>query len=144
MKAVIQRVKSAKVIIRDFGEASICNGLVLILAIGENDNENELSKMIELIINLKIFEGSNSHLSNSLKETNYEILLISQFTLYSNIQNDYSIKFQGGASTRTASKLFEFVSQELTKLLGDRVKIGKFGAYMNVILDNDGPVTIIL
>lgn len=144
MKAVIQRVKNAKVIIKDGDEFSIEKGMVLILAIGENDTEKDLLAMAETVLNAKIFEGANGHFSNSLLDERFELLLISQFTLYGNIQADNTIKFIGGATNKIASKLFEFVRQEFVRQIGDKVKSGKFGAYMNVILDNDGPVTMVL
>lgn len=143
MKAVLQRVKSAKVVVEGKGIANIDKGLLLLLGIGEKDTLEGVDKLIDKIINLRIFEDKNGKMNLSLKEIKGEILVVPQFTLYANTEKGRRPSFEKAKNPKDAKSLFEEFLKKLEKE-GIKPASGIFGAHMIVSLENDGPVTIII
>ncbi|MCK5534395.1 D-tyrosyl-tRNA(Tyr) deacylase [bacterium] len=146
MRAVIQRVSQAEVIIKNEKEEireSIKQGIVVFLGIGKQDNEKDLQWLVRKIIDLRIFSDDEGKMNYSLSDIKGEILVVSQFTLYADCSRGRRPDFTYAADPREAKELYnQFVFMlEQDKLT---VKTGKFGADMLVCMHNDGPVTLIL
>jgi D-tyrosyl-tRNA(Tyr) deacylase len=143
MKTVIQRVKSAKVTVEGKEIADIDKGLLLLLGIGKKDSSEEIDKLIDKIINLRIFEDKNGKMNLSLKDIKGEILVVPQFTLHANTEKGRRPSFEKARNPKDAKSLFEEFLKKLEKE-GIKSESGVFGAHMIVSLENDGPVTIII
>jgi D-tyrosyl-tRNA(Tyr) deacylase len=149
MKAIIQRVKSAEVRVES-KEAGLSeptgiieSGLLVYLGIGKNDTQKYVDYMVNKISNLRIFEDDEGKMNYSLLDKKYEILVVSQFTLYGDAKKGSRPNFQEAAEPEKAHALYEEVINKLSEL-ELRVKSGVFQAMMEVESVNDGPVTIIL
>ncbi len=143
MKSVIQRVRSAKVEVDNKVISEIRKGLLILLGISEEDSGAEIAWLAKKVIELRIFEDTDKKMNLSLKDINGEILLVSQFTLYADCRKGRRPDFNKAAKPDKAEKLYEEFSLELERN-GIKPKMGIFGAFMQVSLVNDGPVTIIL
>ena len=146
MKAVLQRVKSASVRIPEqnyFQE--IGKGLLILLGIKTGDTEEDLNFVADKCCNLRIFEDAEDKMNRSVKEVNGEMLIISQFTLYGETAKGNRPSFIDAAKPDEAIPLYEkFVSRVKTNLGDDKVKVGIFGAMMDIQLVNYGPVTVLV
>ena len=143
MKVVVQRSKYSKVTIDGSINGQIENGFVLLTAFNDNDNELIVDKMIDKIINLRIFEDNDGKMNLSLIDVNGSILNISQFTLYADCKHGRRPSFINAGNPTYASKLYDYMNQKLVSL-GIVTQTGIFGSDMKVEIYNDGPVTIIL
>ncbi len=143
MKVVIQRVTNAHVTSDNLILGSINHGLVIFVAIHQNDTEFSITKMAEKIINLRIFEDENGKMNQSIIDTKGEILLISQFTLYGDCTKGNRPSFITAADPEKAQKYYEKLITAL-KEKNLKVATGKFRSYMQVNLINDGPTTLII
>jgi len=143
MKVVIQRSKSSKVSVDGKIVGKIEYGLLLLTGFTHNDNEQMVDKVIEKIINLRIFEDENGLMNKSLLDIKGSILNISQFTLYANIKKGRRPSFVDAMEPNKAKSLYNYMNQKI-KDLNIEVETGIFGADMKVDIYNDGPVTIIL
>lgn len=143
MKVVIQRVNRASVTINDKVTAEIEKGMLVLLGISVDDDEQSISWLTKKIANLRIFEDANNKMNLSLKDVNGKILLVSQFTLYANAERGNRPDFLQAAKPNKAIPLYEKFIADL-KSHNVEVKTGVFGADMKIELINDGPVTIIL
>ncbi|NLJ48155.1 MAG: D-tyrosyl-tRNA(Tyr) deacylase [Candidatus Atribacteria bacterium] len=143
MRALIQRVKNARVIIDGKIVGEIGKGLVVFLGIGKIDSLTDVDFMTRKIPQLRIFDDSQGKMNISLNEIRGEILLISQFTLYGNCRRGLRPSYDEAATPPEAQKLYNQVAQKLRDQ-NLRVAEGVFGAIMQVELCNDGPVTILL
>lgn len=143
MKIVIQRVKSAKVIIDNKINGEIEKGYLILLGIGKNDNENVATGMIEKIKKLRLFEDENGKTNLNLEQVNGKVLVVSQFTLYADCRKGTRPSFADAAPPQMAENLYKFFLSECKKVFGG-VEHGEFGADMQVELINDGPFTIYL
>ncbi|MCX7784990.1 MAG: D-aminoacyl-tRNA deacylase [candidate division WOR-3 bacterium] len=143
MKAVIQRVLQASVIVESKEVAKIDNGLLCFLGIHKSDNEIKCIELAKKISNLRIFEDEQGKMNLSLMQTQGEILVVSQFTLYADCSSGNRPSFTDAMAWDSARQLYERFIAEL-QYLGCKTKSGIFGAKMNVVLNNYGPVTIIL
>ncbi|MEA1965372.1 MAG: D-aminoacyl-tRNA deacylase [Candidatus Aerophobetes bacterium] len=143
MRAVIQRVKEATCYIDEEVVGSIKKGMVVFLAIGKRDKVEDGECLAEKIVNLRIFEDKKGKMNLSLSQIEGGILLIPQFTLYGNCKKGLRPNFMEAASVDSARKFYLKFGQLLRRGI-DEVKEGKFGAKMRIIVDNDGPVTLIL
>ena len=143
MRSLIQRVTSASVQVEDKIISEIGSGLVVLLGITHNDSVDDSNYLINKILNLRIFGDENSdNFELSLLDTNKEILIISQFTLYADTKNGRRPSFIESAKSDVAKKIYdEFISLIKTQT-EINVKTGIFGAKMLVNINNDGPVTI--
>ena len=143
MRSLIQRVTSASVQVENKIISEIGSGLVVLLGITHNDSANDSNYLINKILNLRIFGDDNSdNFELSLLDTNKEILIISQFTLYADTKKGRRPSFIESAKSDVAKKIYdEFISLIKTQT-EINVKTGIFGAKMLVNINNDGPVTI--
>ena len=143
MRVVLQRSKHSKVTINDKVNGKINKGLVILVGFTNGDNKMIVDKMIEKIINLRIFEDENGVMNRSLIDENGEILNISQFTLYANTKKGRRPSFTQALNPTDAKMLYEYMNNAI-KEKGIKVETGVFGADMKVEIYNDGPVTIII
>ena len=144
MKAVIQRVTKCSVTINGKLKSSIGSGLLVLLGIENNDTIEDITWLSSKIINLRIFNDGNGVMNLSLKETNGELLLISQFTLYASTKKGNRPSYLKASKPEIAIPLYKTVIAHLQNDLGKPIQTGEFGADMKVDLLNDGPVTIII
>lgn len=142
MKVVVQRSKKSKVTINNKVNGSIDKGYVLLVGFTHGDTTDIVDKMINKILNLRIFEDENDKMNLSIKDINGSILSISQFTLYADSKKGNRPSFINAMKPDEASKLYDYFNQELSKYT--EVNTGIFGSDMKVEIYNDGPVTIIL
>ena len=146
MKAVVQRVKSASVTISEQNYyQEIGKGLLVLLGIKTGDTEDDVLFVADKCCNLRIFEDAEDKMNRSVKEVNGEMLIISQFTLYGETAKGNRPSFTDAAKPDEAIPLYEkFVSRAKTNLGNDKVKVGIFGAMMDIKLVNYGPVTVLV
>ena len=149
MRAVIQRVKNAHVdiiengsVVRRSGE--IGKGLLLLLAVEKGDNIADAEWIAAKATQLRIFEDGDGKMNRSLLDSGGDILLVSQFTLYGNLRKGSRPSFNRSAKPEISNPLYERFCSLLEEKIGKPVQRGVFGAYMELSLVNDGPVTIIL
>lgn len=142
MRVVLQRSKNSKVTIDNKVNGSIDYGYVLLVGFTNGDNEEIIDKMINKIINLRVFEDENGKMNLSILDINGSILSISQFTLYANTKEGRRPSFTDALNPHEASALYDLFNEKLSKYL--HVETGIFASDMKVEIYNDGPVTIIL
>ena len=143
MKAVIQRVKSAEVLIDGRVSGKIGKGLLVFLGVGKGDGESDLSYLTSKIPDLRIFEDDSGKFNLSLKEREGEMLVVSQFTLYGDCRKGRRPSFTDAEEPAAAKDLYDRFVAKL-KEEGVPVQTGEFQAKMEVHLVNDGPVTLLL
>jgi len=144
MRAVIQRVKKASVHIEEKLHAQINTGMLILLGIEEDDNQEDIEWLAGKIARLRIFADANGVMNLPLTETNGELMLISQFTLHASTKKGNRPSYIKAARPETAIPLYEKMIKALGTETNQEVKTGIFGADMQVGLINDGPVTIII
>jgi len=143
MRAVVQRVSRARVIVDGEVAGEIREGLVILLGVGRDDTSAIVALMAERIANLRIFEDSQRKMNRSLLDIKGSALIVSQFTLYGDARGQRRPSFVAAAPAEQAKKLCEEFAEAL-RALGVTVATGIFGAMMSVELVNEGPVTILL
>ena len=141
MRAVIQRVSRASVTVEEKVVGEIGYGLLVFLGIGLEDNETTVKTMVDKIIQLRIFPDEQGKMNLSLLDIQGEILVVSQFTLHADARRGRRPSFTRAAPPSIAIPLYELF-KETCKKYDLTVESGIFGAYMQVELCNDGPVTI--
>ncbi|MGL4993339.1 MAG: D-aminoacyl-tRNA deacylase [Bacteroidales bacterium] len=144
MRVVIQRVCEASVTIDSIIESSIGSGALILLGIEASDSEEEEDWLINKIVNLRIFDDSEGVMNLSIKDSDGEILLVSQFTLLASTKKGNRPSYIKAAKPEISIPVYERFCTKLTKAIGKSVKTGIFGADMKVALINDGPVTIVI
>ena len=144
MKAVIQRVSSASVMIDGEIKASIQKGLLLLVGIETEDTKEDVTWLSNKMINLRIFDDMVFVPNLSVKEIGGEILLISQFTLHAGTKKGNRPSYIKAAKPLVAIPLYEALVSQLQTDIGKTIGTGIFGADMKVALVNDGPLTIII
>ncbi|PJI09763.1 MULTISPECIES: D-aminoacyl-tRNA deacylase [Clostridium] len=143
MRAVVQRVKKSSVKVDGKVVGQIDKGLNVLIGITEGDTLEDVEYLKNKIINLRIFEDENDKMNKSLKDINGELIVISQFTLYGDCRKGRRPSFVAALSGDKAEKIYEdFVSSCKEDI--QNVQTGIFGAYMDVEIENDGPVTLLL
>ena len=143
MRAVVQRVKTAKVVVGSEIVGKIDSGLLIFLGVGVGDTVDDADYIASKIANLRIFSDANEKMNLSLMETGGEALVVSQFTLWGDCRKGRRPSFIEAARPEKANGLYEhFIS--LVKGKGITVATGKFQEMMDVHLVNDGPVTILI
>ncbi|XP_034484713.1 D-aminoacyl-tRNA deacylase isoform X1 [Drosophila innubila] len=142
MRAVIQRVKAAKVMVLDELVSSVGPGLCVLVGIKTSDTITDVEYLVRKILALRLFEDEGKRWQKSVKDLQLEILCVSQFTLYHRLKGnkpDFSAAMKG----EDANQLYNLFLDRLRQSYDDsKIKDGKFGAYMQVHIENDGPVTI--
>jgi D-tyrosyl-tRNA(Tyr) deacylase len=143
MRAVLQRVSRARVIVDGSVTGEIGPGLVVLIAVGREDVSATAAAMAEKIVNLRIFADDQGKMNRSVLDTGGAILAVSQFTLYGDARGQRRPSFIQAAPPELGKALYdEFVVA--LRALGVRVETGVFQAHMSLELTNDGPVTILL
>lgn len=143
MRAVVQRVTSARVIVEGRITGQIAAGLAVLLAVGRDDEAATAKFMAEKIVNLRIFNNPDGKMNLSLLDISGALLAVSQFTLYGDARGGRRPSFIQAAPPELGKPLYEEFIRAVSDL-GVRVEQGVFQAHMSVELVNDGPVTILL
>jgi D-tyrosyl-tRNA(Tyr) deacylase len=143
LKAVIQRVREAKVEVDGKTVGQIGKGILILLGVEKGDKERDADWLAEKIGNLRIFEDKAGKMNLSVMEIEGELLAVSQFTLAGNCAKGRRPSFDSAAPPEEATRLYEYFVGKL-RVLGLPVKTGVFQAMMQVSLVNDGPVTFIM
>ncbi len=144
MRAVIQRVKYAKVIINKEVKASIKDGLLILLGVEHEDNKKDAEWLGKKIARLRIFDDSSGVMNLDITQSGVEILVISQFTLHAKTKKGNRPSYIQAAAPVIAIPLYELFVKKIGEEAGTEVRTGEFGAEMEVELLNNGPVTIIV
>jgi len=143
LRALIQRVAQAWVQIEDSEVGRIGQGLVVLLGVAEEDTEDDVRYLVEKISNLRIFADEQNRFNRSALDVGAELLIVSQFTLYADTRKGRRPDFTQAASPQKAQQLYQH-AVDLFHSTGLRVATGRFQEYMQVHLQNDGPVTLML
>lgn len=143
MRAVVQRVKSARVTVEDEIVGEIGPGLVVFLGVGEDDTCDDISYLVDKVANLRIFEDDDGKMNLSALQLNLQVLVVSQFTLWGDCRRGRRPSFSHAAPLEKAVAMYEEYVRRL-RGAGLSVETGRFQAVMTVSVENDGPVTILL
>lgn len=143
MRAVIQRVSQAKVVVDDNTVGQIGKGFMILLGVHEQDTQADVDYLVDKISKLRVFEDDQQKMNRSIMDVGGEILSISQFTLFADTKKGNRPSFVQAAKPDTAIPLYEAFNEGLRQV-GIPVETGIFGADMKCHLVNDGPVTIII
>lgn len=141
MRALLQRVREGRVTVEGEIIAEIGPGLVILVGIGPEDGDEQIEYLSYKIANLRIFEDDEGKMNLSLLDVGGEALVVSQFTLYADTNKGRRPSFTKAAHPDIAEPLVEQFAEQLIKE-GVPTQMGEFGAYMQVEIHNDGPVTI--
>ena len=143
MIIVAQRCSSAKVLINKKAFSEIQSGLLLLIGIEKGDDQKDIFKMVNKIINLRVFEDDEGKMNLSVLDIAGSILAVSQFTLCANVKNGRRPSFANAESPDTSFGLYKKLTNEF-RSKGVKTLEGVFGETMNVELNNDGPATFII
>lgn len=143
MRALIQRVASASVWIDAALVSSIGPGLVVLLGVAQGDDATDARYVADKVANLRIFADAQGRFSKSALDVSAALLVVSQFTLYADTRRGRRPDFTRAADPETANRLYE-AAVTMFRETGLTVATGEFQAYMQVRLENDGPVTILV
>lgn len=143
MLSIIQRVTQANVIVDNIIVGEINQGIMALVAVEKNDTEKQASRLLERILNYRIFADENEKMNLSLRDINGGLLLIPQFTLAANTQSGNRPSFSTAANPETGLNLFNYFCNQASQIYPS-TEFGRFGADMKVSLTNDGPVTFTL
>lgn len=142
MRALLQRVKSSWVLVNGREVGRIGEGFNILLGVGVGDSEEDARKLVERIVNLRVFEDESGKFSYSLLDVKGSALIISQFTLYASMKKGRRPSFENAEKPERAKELYEY----FVKLMSQKVPVstGVFGAMMEVHIVGWGPVTVLL
>ena len=143
MRFVIQRVSSAKVEVDRSIVGQIDQGFLVLIGIGQGDDQAIADKLIKKLLGIRIFEDAEGKTNLSLADVNGSLLLVSQFTLFADCRKGNRPSFSNAASPSVAKDLYDYIISECRKVLPDTAT-GSFGEDMKITLVNDGPFTVIL
>lgn len=144
MRIILQRVKEASVSIEDNVNAQIGQGLLLLVGIEKEDQQEDIDWLCKKVLDLRIFSDPEGKMNRSVRDIEGDIIVVSQFTLHANVKKGTRPSFIKAARPEIAIPLYDNFIQTIENSLGKKVGTGEFGADMKVALINDGPVTIIL
>ena len=144
MKAVIQRVTYSNLSIDNKIYSQIKRGLVVLLGITHDDDDNDIEWLAKKIVNLRIFNDDKNIMNKSLIDISGELMIVSQFTLHAQTKKGNRPSYIEAANSDIAEKIYKSLILEIENKYNLKPKTGKFGADMKVELENDGPVTIII
>lgn len=142
MRAIVQRVKHSSVRVSGETVGEIQHGIMLLAGFGQGDTRALIKPAVQKIINLRIFADAQGRFQHSLLDIKGEILIIPQFTLYADTAKGRRPEFFGALAPTEADRLFQELISEMSLSGVSKVQSGIFGADMQVLLENDGPVTI--
>ncbi len=145
MRLVVQRVKKAKVLIKETGKVSgeIDKGLLVLLGVKEGDSKEDAERLAEKLSKLRVMADKKEKMNLSVGDVDGGILVVSQFTLYADTSKGNRPSFIKAGNPKLAKELYEYFVAQL-KEKGVKVETGEFGAYMEIDAELDGPVTIIV
>ena len=143
MRAVVQRVTSARVVVSERVVGAIDSGLLVLLGVSIDDDASDAEWMTEKLMNLRIFSDDDGKMNRSVVEAGGGALVVSQFTLYGDVRKGRRPSFVRAAAGEGAERLYEDVVARL-RAAGLTTETGEFGAMMQVESINDGPVTLLL
>lgn len=143
MRAVVQRCNWCKITLENGEVSETGKGLVVLLGVGKEDNDNDVNYIADKVMNMRVFEDENQKMNLSLKDVNGELAIVSQFTLYSDMRKGRRPSFFEAEAPERANELYNQLV-ERCRDSGVHVKTGEFQTYMKINLENDGPVTILL
>lgn len=144
MRVVVQRVRHASVEVDGTTTGSIGHGLLLLVGIHEDDDTDKLEWICDKILKLRIFDDEDGKMNHSVQDVEGELLVVSQFTLYGDAEQGNRPSYMEAAGPEKAEQLYDKMISYFKKNAELNIESGQFGAYMDVELLNDGPVTIIL
>ena len=144
MLGLIQRVSSASVSIDNAVVGKIDQGLLILLGIEKTYLETAADKLLQKILNYRVFADPEGKMNLSLQDIGGELLVVSQFTLAADTNKGLRPSFSAAASPQQAEELYDYFVIQAATALKTQIKSGRFGADMQVMLRNDGPVTFIL
>ncbi|MFO7760726.1 MAG: D-aminoacyl-tRNA deacylase [Desulfobia sp.] len=142
MRAVVQLVSSASVKVEDKINGAIQRGLVVLLGIGHKDTEKDALYLVDKISNLRIFPDETGKMNLSVRDTNGEVMVVSQFTLWGDCRKGRRPSYSGAAHPAAAAGLYNLFISKMKQHVP--VATGEFQAKMQIDLCNEGPVTILL
>lgn len=141
MRALLQRVTRASVVVDGEVVGAISHGFLILLGVGQDDSVAQVQLLVEKIVHLRVFGDDEGKMNRSLLDTGGEALVVSQFTLYADVRKGRRPSFTNAAPPALAEPLVERFKEALVAY-NLKVEGGVFGAHMAVELLNDGPVTI--
>ena len=144
MRAVIQRVTQANVVINNSIRSGISTGLLILVGIEDSDSTEDITWLSNKIVNLRIFNDATGVMNESVVDQGGDILVVSQFTLHASTKKGNRPSYIRASKAPVAVPLYEQFVQQLQADLGKPIATGEFGADMKVSLLNDGPVTIVI
>lgn len=144
MRVVIQRTKEASVSINNEIVSKIQAGMLILVGIEDKDTDEDIEWLTNKIVNLRIFDDEARVMNKSIKDTDGEAIIVSQFTLHASTKKGNRPSYIKASKPEFAIPMYEKFYQSIEAALGKKVGTGKFGADMQVALVNDGPVTIII
>ncbi|MBR3791677.1 MAG: D-tyrosyl-tRNA(Tyr) deacylase [Clostridia bacterium] len=143
MRAVVQRVLNASVEVENKIVGQINQGFLVLLGVGQEDDESDMKYIADKIMNLRVFEDENEKMNLSINDIKGELLVVSQFTLYGDCRKGRRPSFDTAGEPKMAKELY-LKTCEYFKSFGIKTETGIFAADMKVNLLNDGPVTLLL
>lgn len=143
MRAVVQRVSRSRVTVGDEVTGEINRGLLVLLGVGNEDDQASADYLSDKIVGLRIFEDDSGKMNKSVTEVGGGVLAVSQFTLYGDVRRGKRPSFDDAAPPEKARALYQYFVERI-RAAGLRCETGKFQEMMQVELVNDGPVTILL
>ncbi len=144
MRIVIQKVEKAELTVDGSQHASIETGLLVLLGIEDADTEEDIAWLTGKLSRLRVFDDDNGVMNHSIQDVGGELMVVSQFTLHASTKKGNRPSYIRAAKPDHAVPLYEAFIKQLETESNCRVASGIFGAYMKVMLVNDGPVTIII
>ena len=144
MRAVVQRVSSARVTVGGAVAGEITRGLLVLLGIAREDTDDDARWLAEKVVALRIFEDDGGRMNRSVAEVGGGVLVVSQFTLLASTRKGARPSFNDAARPEQAIPLYEAFNRFASSALGRPVATGRFAAMMDVTLVNDGPVTLVI
>ena len=142
MRALVQRVREASVTVDGNVTGAIGAGVLVFVGVTDGDSNDDRDWLVHKIVNLRIFDDDAGVMNKSIRETDGNVLAVSQFTLYASTKKGQRPSWSTAARPDIAQPIFDAFVAALSVVLGKPVETGIFGAHMRVALINDGPVTI--
>jgi len=142
MRALVQRVREARVTVDGRVTGAIGSGLLVLAGVIDGDSGDDRDWLVHKIVNLRVFDDEAGVMNRSVRDVSGDILAVSQFTLYASTKKGHRPSWSAAARPEVAEPLFDALVAALAVALGKPVQTGVFGAHMDVALVNDGPVTL--
>ncbi|SHE32497.1 D-tyrosyl-tRNA(Tyr) deacylase [Psychroflexus salarius] len=144
MRAIIQRVNSAQVIVDENTVGEIQKGYLIYLGITHTDTSFTADKLVDKILKIRLFPSDSKPINANISSIEGEILVVSQFTLYASTKKGNRPNFRLAAKPEHAELLYDYFVKKLESAYKHKIASGRFGADMKVISENDGPINIIV